>query len=562
MLSKRGLVFLLLAACACFSIQHWWRLGRPSIVVDALGDRLSCVSYAPFYGPLQTPIEKTTFIGAAQIEADLKRLSQRFDCVRIYSVSQGLHEVPRVAQALGMKVLLGVWIGRSSADNEKEIVRGIDLARKYAPAIRAVIVGNEVLLRGEQPASAMRAYIERVKAAVPGVPVTYADVWEFWLRHQSELAGAVSFATVHILPYWEDDPVRIEDAVGHVSHIFGHVKDALKGLPVMIGETGWPSYGRQRQGADPTLVNQARFIREFAVRAKLENIDYNVVEAFDQPWKRKLEGAVGGYWGLYDAADNPKFPFQGPVAEAPGWSLAAYAGMAAFCAALVLLQRRKRPIGVDGVLALLAVGIFGGGTFVGVCRDLLMANRNALEWAVTGAYAFSLLLAVFALGGPLAAWCSHGETPPCLAPLSHLLRWARRNDQDFDAPARWSGALRGAFLFGAAVVCLLLVFDARYRDFPLDLYAFPAIALGLLSWIHGKQEADLEECLLAGWIGFAGLWVALFEHIIIPRDAPWQWARAINPHSLGWAVLCLLLAGSVLGPVVVKLRPRQGQDAE
>ena len=560
MFSKRGLVFLVLAGCALLSILHGLRLARPAVVVDALGDRLSCVSYSPFYKPRQTPVERTAYIDAAQIEADLKRLARRFDCVRIYSVGQGLHEVPRLAQALGVKVLLGLWIGRSQADNDKELVRGIDLARKYPAAIRAVVVGNEVLLRGEQPPAALRAYIDRFKAAVPGMAVTYADVWEFWLRHRGELAPAVSFATVHILPYWEDDPVAIEQAAGHVSHIYQRAKDALQGTPVMIGETGWPSYGRQRQGAAPGLVNQARFIREFAVRARLENMDYNVIEAFDQPWKRKEEGAAGGYWGLYDSQGEPKFPFQGAVAEAPGWSRAAFAAMAGVF--LALLVWRRRGLGVDSVLALAAVSAAGGGALAAACRDLLMANRTPLEWAVTGLYAFFLLAAVFALGGPLAAWCAEGRAPPGLAPASHLVRWVRRNDQSFDAQARLAGALRSVFLFGAAVVCLLLVFDARYRDFPLALYAFPALSLSLLSWIRGDDGADLEELLLAGWVGLAGVWIALFEHLTLPRDAPWHWADGANPQALAWAGLCLLLAGSVLGPALVKLRPRQGQRAE
>ncbi len=560
MFSKRGWVFLVLAGCALLSILHWRQMGQPNIVVDALGDRLSCVSYSPYYKPHQTPLDKTIFIEAAQIEADLRLLARRFDCVRIYSLSQGLHEVPRIAQQLGMKVLLGIWIGRMPADNEKELVRGIDLARKYPSAIRAVIVGNEVLLRGEQPVQAMRAYIDRVKATVPGVPVTYADVWEFWLRNQAELVGSVSFATVHILPYWEDDPVEIDNAVSHVSHIYQHVKDELKGKPVMIGETGWPSYGRQRQGAEPGLVNQARFIREFAVRAELEHIDYNVIEAFDQPWKRAQEGAVGGYWGLYDTLGDPKFPFRGPVAEAPRWSHAAYGIMAVFFAGFLLWERRR--VNGDAILALLSVSLIGGGVCMAFWRDMVMANRNALEWGITGLYAIFQFAAVFVLGRALATWCARGAAPPCLAPASHLLRWARRNDQSFDAPARWFGALRIVFLFGAALVCLLHVFDARYRDYPLALYAFPALALASVSWIHGKTEADLEEILLAGWIGFAGVWVAVFEHIIIAPHEPWRLAAGVNVQAIAWAGLCLLLSVAVLGPIFAPLRPRQGQDAE
>lgn len=551
MLSKRFLVSLALAASAFFTLWHWWTLSQPVILVDALTDRLSCVSYSPYHKPGQTPLKPTSYIEAGQIEADLKALAQRFDCVRTYSLSQGLHEVPRLAKQFGMKVLLGAWIGRRIEDNEREVIRAIDLARKYPDTIRAVIIGNEVLLRGEQSASAIKSYLERVKSAVSGVPVSYADVWEFWLRHQHELKDVVSFATVHILPYWEDRPVAIENAVGHVSHIYQHVKDELQGKPVMIGETGWPSFGRQRQGAKPSLVNQARFIREFAVRSKLESIDYNAIEAFDQPWKQIQEGAAGGYWGLFDTAGNPKFPFHGPVAEAPRWGLAAFGMMGVLFVIFALLARDR--LNTQVALALLAVSVIGGGACVGYFRDIWMTNRNPLEWTYTGIYGVFLFAAVFCYGIPLASWCSKGHQPPDVAPFSHLVLWARRNDRSFDGTARLLGGLRFAFIFGGGLACLLLVFDARYRDYPLALYSVPALFLVLLSWVKEKATADLEEMFLAVWIGFAGLWIALFEHVVIPRDGPWQWADGLNPYSFAWAGICLMLAASLLGPVSVKL---------
>ena len=117
------------------------------------------------------------------------------------------------------------------------------------------------------------------------------------------------------------------------------------------------------------------------------------------------------------------------------------------------------------------------------------------------------------------------------------------------------------FLFGAALVCLALVFDLRSRDFPVALFSVPVIGLALLAWIKGKSEADLEEVLLAGWIGFAGLWIAVAEHIIIIQDEPWRLADGFNQHAIAWAALCLLLAGSVLAPVFVELRTGQRQNA-
>ena len=550
---KRSAVSLILVCCALLSMFYWWKASQPVILVDALTDHLSCVSYAPFRKPGQTPFDKSLLIDADEIETDLKLLSQRFDCVRIYSVNQGLQEVPRLAQKHGMKVLLGIWIGRNAVENERELTRGIDLAKKYSSSIRAVIVGNEVLLRGEQPASAMRAYLQRVKDAVKDVPVTYADVWEFWLSHP-ELAEAVDFVTIHILPYWEDRPIDIDNAVGHVSHIYQHVKGLVKGKDVMIGETGWPSYGRQRQGAAPSLINQARFIREFAVRAELEKIPYNVIEAFDQPWKRKLEGAVGGYWGLYDRLDQAKFPFRGPVAEAPDWSLAAIGAMSLIFFAFL---RNWKSLPGREIALLLALSIACGGACMAAWRDMAMASRGLVEGTLMGIFSALLLVATFMLGAPLAAWCVRGQDAPTVAPLSQLLLWIRRNEQRYDAPARGLGALRILFLFGAAFVSLLLVFDPRYRDFPLALYAVPAIGFALLSTINPRQQADLEEIMLAAWVGLSAPLIALSEHLITPRDAPWRMADSLNPHALGWSGLSLLLSGAVLVPVILQLRTRQ-----
>ena len=51
-------------------------------------------------------------------------------------------------------------------------------------------------------------------------------------------------------------------------------------------------------------------IRDFVARADAYGIDYNIIEAFDQPWKTN-EGGVGPYWGLFDAARPRSSPGPG-----------------------------------------------------------------------------------------------------------------------------------------------------------------------------------------------------------------------------------------------------------
>ena len=273
----------------------WAWLGSPVPMPPsplAAGEKLYCLSYAPFRG-LQTPLDPTTRITAAQIEDDLARLAKLTDCVRTYSVDYGLDQIAGIAARHGLKVLQGLWLSSYPEKNREQIELAVDLANRFPGTIRAVIVGNEVLLRGEMSATDLVATMRAVKARVH-VPVTYADVWEYWLRN-ADVAAAVDFITIHILPYWEDFPIPARNAAAHVDSIRRQVSAAFAGKEVIIGEVGWPSAGRMREGALPSPANQARVIQDVLALAKRENFRVNVIEAFDEPWKRALEGTVGGH---------------------------------------------------------------------------------------------------------------------------------------------------------------------------------------------------------------------------------------------------------------------------
>ena len=239
---------------------------------------------------------RRSIVSPEQIAEDLAELAKVSKCIRTYSIDNGLDKVPELASKVGLKVLLGVWIGRDRAKNAHLIDIAVSLAKDHPDTVTAIIVGSEVLLRGEMIVSDLREIIRSVKPRV-NVPVTYADVWEFWLRYR-EIGADVDFVTIHFLPYWEDVPPRAEDAAAHVDGIRKQVVAAFPGKEILIGETGWPSHGRMRDGALASRINQARFISEILDRARRDNFRVNLFEAYDEPWKRRWEGTVGGYWGL------------------------------------------------------------------------------------------------------------------------------------------------------------------------------------------------------------------------------------------------------------------------
>ena len=267
MLRSLGL-FALVASTIALA---WYGLGRAASMPPSPlgpGEKLTCISYAPFHGD-QAPFTSNLLIPDRQIAEDLRRLSALTSCVRTYSAKGDQGRIAELAPAFGLEVLQGIWLGRDRADNRLEIEAALELARKHPATIKSLIVGNETLLRGELPADEIKARLKEVRER-SGLPVTYADVWEFWLK-APELAAATDFVTIHILPYWEDKPVAERDAVAHVRAVRTKLAAAFPGKEILIGEVGWPSRGRMREGALPSPANQARFLSGVVSVAKAES---------------------------------------------------------------------------------------------------------------------------------------------------------------------------------------------------------------------------------------------------------------------------------------------------
>jgi exo-beta-1,3-glucanase (GH17 family) len=511
-----------LALAAIFGF--WYGLGQPRPIPEAevaAHHTLQCVSYAPFEKD-QSPFDFATglTISPARIDADLALLSQRFSCIRTYSVA-GLEALPEYAEKYGMKVLLGAWIGADPILNQQELEKVVALAKRHPASVRAVVVGNEALLRREITGEQLAGYIQQVKAALPGVAVTYADVWEFWLKHP-EVSQATDFVMIHILPYWEDDPVDITAAMAHIKKIREEVGQKIPGKKIVIGETGWPSQGRMREGALPSLENQARFIRGFIALAEAEHWQYNLIEAFDQPWKRSKEGAVGGYWGLYSPERTDKHILSGPVSNFPNWRML-FAQSGAIALLTLLIARGHRDMGALRRLQFSAAVTFGAILIVLQGHQFSLISTNTFEylWAFV---VLSLAAGVYLL--VLKAIAS-GTTPTHLS-LDGSLDFLRGKSRL--SPEAVNGALRLGVITCALIAVLGLVLDARYRSFNNFGFAIPALAY---AWFSRRQGKETGQSMLEH---LSGLLLAAGGVAIFINETPLNWQADI------WGSICLLLA--------------------
>jgi len=291
---------------------------------------LPSVSYAPFEGTGHPDVDNIP--NAEKIRADMKTLAPLTRAIRLYSSTGGVELVPPIANEVGLKVTVGAWIDKNTDRNEREMLSAIDLA-KHNGNVNGVVVGNETIYRGEQKIEDLIKLIQRVKGSV-NVPVTTGEIWNIWLEHP-ELASSVDFIAAHILPYWEG--FSDKQAVDQALIIYQKLRDAFPGKRIVIAEFGWPSAGYNLQNAMPGPFEQAVTLRNFVSRAEAIGMEYNIVEAIDQPWKF-FEGGVGPYWGILNAAREPKFAWSGPVVDEAYWKLATIALLVGILMSLPILQ--------------------------------------------------------------------------------------------------------------------------------------------------------------------------------------------------------------------------------
>jgi exo-beta-1,3-glucanase (GH17 family)/cellulose synthase/poly-beta-1,6-N-acetylglucosamine synthase-like glycosyltransferase len=300
---------------------------------------LPSVSYTPFE---PGHVVDSTF-DPDRIRTDLKKLSAMTRAIRSYSSAEGNELVPSIAAEFGMKVMVGAWINKNVDRNEREIAAAIDLARHNSNVI-GVVVGNETVYRGEQKVDDLIELIKRVKKSV-NVPVTTGEIWNIW-RDNPQLGYSVDFIAAHVLPYWENftDKQAVDQAVS----MYQLLRDQFPGKRIVIAEFGWPSAGYNLRNANPGPFEQASVLRNFVARAEAIGMDYNIVEAVDQPWKF-IEGGVGPYWGILNAAREPKFAWTGPIVNENYWKLATIAVLVGILLSLPIL-RLFRPTVMQSLL--------------------------------------------------------------------------------------------------------------------------------------------------------------------------------------------------------------------
>lgn len=482
-----------------------WRNQPQPVGTDVPAGKLMSLSFAPFREGF-SPLEEV-FPLPEHIDEDLRLLADKTHSIRTYSSLGGMQVTPDLARKHGISMIQGGWLGAVAKDNRKEMEALIQSANAHPDVVKRVMVGNEVLLRGDLPVERLIAYIREVKKAVKQ-PVSYADVWSMWMKHP-QLFKEVDFITIHILPYWEDEPIAVSHAPEHLEKIVKQVEDEARGVApgksILIGESGWPAAGRQRGLAVPSVVNEAQFIRGMIEVANRHHFDYNIVEAFNQPWKSQLEGVVGANWGLFSAARQPVFPLTGPVSENADWWL--HVALATALTGLLVLAFRQSLMALSWprVLVFAVLTQLFSSSLVNLADSQWYTSYSAWQRA----YTVAVVLANAAV-------------------LSMLLRRATDALQQKPVSPAAASALRLAY-WGFAGLTLYktlgLAINGRYLSFPVEQVLIPA--LGVIAFM---LLAAIEATPAQGKRAVLGLLTDGWRH------------GGIKERALGYGLLVAALA--------------------
>lgn len=243
-----------------------------------------------------------TAISAEQIQQRLDVIKPFVRWVRTFSCTEGHEQIPAIAAMNGLKTMVGVWLDDDKEHNELEIENAIAVAQAGHADILAV--GNEVLLRGEMSANELSATINRVREAVPGVPVGYVDAYFEFVDHPG-VTEACDVLLANCYPFWEGCPA--EHALLYMKEMYRRVLAVADGRKVIVSETGWPNIGTATEGAQPSFENAIKYFVDSYRWAEEDDIEIFYFSAFDESWKTDKEGDVGAYWGLWDKDGNEKY---------------------------------------------------------------------------------------------------------------------------------------------------------------------------------------------------------------------------------------------------------------
>ncbi len=269
----------------------------------------------------------------AEILEDLNIIKQHWNLIRVYNADDDTERILEVIKGndLPIKMMLGVWLENETdkpeikQSNQTNVLKCIELVRKFPETIYAVNVGNEtqVFWSWHKMASDdLIRYIRTIRNNV-SVPVTTADDYNFWNKPESKIVvDEIDFIVTHIYPLWNGK--TLDTAIPWLEENYKDIQQNHPDKSLVLGEIGWATnYNSQKKGdgEQGSLIKgkvgieaQETFLIELDRWININKITTFLFEAFDEPWKgggdETESHEIEKNWGVFYEDRTPKESFQ------------------------------------------------------------------------------------------------------------------------------------------------------------------------------------------------------------------------------------------------------------
>ena len=124
-MNRSSLIITFIMGCLAVLL---WKVANAPNIEPPWPSKIQGFSFSPFRAG-QSPSKKI-FPSIEEIDKDLATLAGSVNAIRSYTVEDNLAEIPRLAAARGLNVVLGAWLATDAKENDEQIAKLIKIYRE------------------------------------------------------------------------------------------------------------------------------------------------------------------------------------------------------------------------------------------------------------------------------------------------------------------------------------------------------------------------------------------------------------------------------------------------
>lgn len=220
-----------------------------------------------------------------------------FTTVRIYSTDcSGLQNVGTAARAVGLKLILGVFIEASGIAGAQPQVSEIVSWGQW-DLVEMIIIGNEALFNQYLSVTELAGFISSSKSTLATAgytgPLTTTEPLNIWQSEGASLCSAIDVVAANIHAFFNAQ-TDASQAGAFLASELAILDTVCSGKKTYVVESGWPHTGNANGAAVPGVAEQATALASIQSKCGSQVVFFTYE---DDLWKAPGAFNIEQSWG-------------------------------------------------------------------------------------------------------------------------------------------------------------------------------------------------------------------------------------------------------------------------